>query len=43
MATTESKKLYVNKLTESIQLSSLLFAPVFSAIPVINEDAVFSN
>jgi len=31
--TTESKKLYVNKLTDSIQLTSLLFAPIFSARP----------
>lgn len=33
MVTTESKKLYVNKLTDSIQLTSLLFAPIFSARP----------
>lgn len=33
MVTTERKKLYVNKLTESIQLTSLLFAPIFSARP----------
>jgi hypothetical protein len=33
MVTTERKKLYVNKLTDSIQLTSLLFAPIFSARP----------
>lgn len=33
MVITENKKLFVNKLTDSIQLTSLLFAPIFLARP----------